>query len=415
MSDQADKIEELLSRAVENIYPNRGYLENLLKSKKKLTVYLGIDPTGPTLHLGHMINIRKLKQFQDLGHRVILLLGSFTAMIGDPTDKAAVRKKLTREQVLDNAKLYKEQISHYLDFEGKNPAELKYNSEWFDAMTFRDVVELASRFTVGQMLARDMFQKRMQEDKPIFLHEFLYPLMQGYDSAAMDVDGELGGNDQTFNMLCGRDLMKELKGKEKFVLAMKLLVDPTGKKMGKTEGNMVSFVDTAEDMYGKVMSWGDEMITSGFELCTGVDMGEVASMKKSMEEGANPAFGSAMRSLGGINPRDFKMKLAFEIVKDYYGKDLAVKGEEHFKKVVQKHEAPSEIPEFRVKESKKALVDLLVLCKLAPTRSGARRLIEQKAIKINEQVIEDVHYQVEIPKQGVILQKGKLHFVKIIY
>ena len=272
VSTDPQKIEELLTRGVEHVYPSREFLEARLKEGKQLSLYLGIDPTGPDLHIGHSIQLRKLRQFQDLGHKVILLIGDFTGMIGDPTDKSAARKRLTREEVLKNAENYKVQASKILDFNGKNPVELKYNSEWLSKMPFSEVIGLASHFTVQQILARDMFDKRLKEDKPIFFHELMYPLMQGFDCVAMNVDGEVGGNDQTFNMLVGRDLMKAMRGKEKFVIADKLLADPTGKKMGKSEGNMITLSDSSDEMFGKVMSWTDGMIVGGFELLTDVPM-----------------------------------------------------------------------------------------------------------------------------------------------
>ncbi|MFA6355172.1 MAG: tyrosine--tRNA ligase, partial [Candidatus Paceibacterota bacterium] len=235
---------ELLTRGISSIYPNREFLENKIKKGEKLTIYLGIDPTGPTLHLGHAIPIKKLSELQKAGHKIILLMGDFTAMIGDPTDKGAARKQLTHKQVMTNLKNYKKQASSLISFTGKNPAQIKFNSKWLGKMNFEEVLSLASNMTVQQMLERDMFKKRVEEEKPIYLHEFMYPLMQGYDSVAMKVDGEIGGNDQTFNMLCGRDLMKTISGKEKFVITMKLLEDNSGKKMGKTEGNMIALSDT---------------------------------------------------------------------------------------------------------------------------------------------------------------------------
>jgi len=297
-------INEFLDRGVSAVYPSKEYLKKELLSGKQLSIYLGVDPTGPNLHIGHMICLNKLSQFQKLGHKVIFLIGSFTAMIGDPTGKSSSRKQLTREDVLENCKRYKEQASVYLNFEGENPVELKYNSDWHDKLTFKEVVELSSHFTVNQMIEREMFQERLKFDfecpfcgirqlysrahqtkygiesdlrgkelvddrvcencgkkirneeiknihkpQPIGLHEFLYPLMQGYDSVAMNVDGEIGGNDQIFNMLAGRDLIKDLKNKEKFVVAMKLLTDSTGKKMGKSEGNMISLGDSSKDIF----------------------------------------------------------------------------------------------------------------------------------------------------------------------
>ena len=394
------QIEELLTRGVENVYPKKEFLEARLKEGKQLSLYLGIDPTGPTLHLGHIIQIRKLKQFQDLGHKVIFLIGSFTAMIGDPTDKKAARKQLTREQVLENAKLYVEQASKYISFEGENPAVVMQNNDWHDKLNFGDVLELCSKFTVGQMLERDMFQDRVKHEKPIYLHEFMYPLMQGYDCVAMDVDGEVGGNDQTFNMLAGRTLMKSMKDKEKFVVACKLLEDTTGKKMGKSEGNMLSLLDSPEDMYGKVMSWTDDMIINAFEVCTGVEMKEIKSMESQMAKDANP--------------RDFKMKLAWEVVKDYYGSNDADKAQKHFETVFQKQGKPETLKEVHVGESRINILDLLTKTELAKSKSEARRVVEQKGVKVNDEVIEGIEVEIEITEEGIVLQKGKLHYLKVL-
>src|SRR3989344_1813220 len=266
------KIEEVLSRGVENIYPNKEALEKVLSAGKKLRIFTGIDPTGPSLHLGHVAVLLKLKQLQDLGHEVIILIGDFTAQIGDPTDKMAVRKPLTKKQVLTNAKDYKKQVGQILDLK---KTIFKYNSAWLEKLTFTDFLQLSAYFTAQQTLARGMFKERLTAGKDLYLHEFFYPLMQAYDSVAMDVDMEIGGNDQTFNMLAGRTLMKKMKNKEKFVLAVKLLEDPTGVKMGKTQGNMVSLADPAPAMYGKIMSWPDELIHLTFEICTRVAPDEI--------------------------------------------------------------------------------------------------------------------------------------------
>lgn len=389
------KIEELLTRGVEEVYPTADFLKKRLKSGEQLTLYTGYDPTAPTLHIGHGITLLKLRQFQQLGHKVIMLIGDFTGMIGDPTDKTSLRQKLTREEVQENCKEYQKQASAILDFEGDNPVELKYNSEWFDNMKVSDFFELTSHFTVPRLLERDMFQERLKEGKTIHLHEFMYPVMQAYDSVEMDVDGEVGGNDQTFNMLAGRDLMKVMKNKEKFVLTMKLLTDTAGVKMGKTEGNMVAFTDSPEDMYGKVMSWDDESIIGGFELCTTVPMKEIMKIKTEIEKGGNP--------------RDAKLKLASEIVKTFLGEDAAAKGEQHFGKVIQSGEKPDDIPQLRAKSQN--LVDVLVQAGFAKSTSDARRTIEQGGVKINDKKVEALDAAVQ---PGDIVQKGKRFFVRII-
>jgi tyrosyl-tRNA synthetase len=396
VSTDSKKIEELLTRGVERIFPSRDFLEARLKEGKQLSLYLGIDPTGPDLHIGHSIQLRKLRQFQDLGHRVILLIGDFTGMIGDPTDKSATRVRLTREQVLTNAEKYKEQASKILDFGGKNPVELRYNTEWLGALTMNEVVEIASNFTVQQILARDMFDKRLKEDKPIHLHEFLYPLMQGYDCVAMDVDGEVGGNDQTFNMLAGRDLMKAMKGKEKFVIADKLLADPTGKKMGKSEGNMITLADSSDEMFGKIMSWTDGMIVSGFEILTTEDY---AAVQKELDS--------------GVNPRELKARLARTIVTQYFDEAEAQAASERFDQLFQKKETPDEILEHKISGSM-SIVDVLVDSELAKSKGDARRLIEGGGVKVNEVVVEDPEQMIESTNEGVVIQKGKRHFVRII-
>lgn len=396
VSTDAKKIDWLLNRAVENVYPSKSEVKKLLQKGERLTVYFGIDPTGPTLHLGHFINFRRLALFQELGHKVILLIGDFTATIGDPTDKAAVRKPLTREEVLANCKLYKDQAAQVLDFKGSNAVELRFNHDWLGKMTFAEVLELASHFTVQQMLERDMFQTRLKDGKPIHVHEFMYPLMQGYDSVAMGVDGEVGGNDQTFNMLAGRTLMKQLKNREKFVITNELLVDPTGKKMGKSEGNMIALTDAPEDMYGKVMSWTDGMIVPGFRLCTDVSDEEIKKIETAIKKGENPMA--------------FKRDLAKRIVAWLVGEKEADQAAEHFTNVHQKHATPDEIPELKIKD-RMSLVDALVASGLCSSKSDARRQIEQGGVKVDDEVVKDPNTNV---RKGFVIQKGKRHFVKLV-
>src|SRR3989338_7810247 len=287
------KIQELLTRGIERIYPNAEFLRDKLLSGEKLSIYFGIDPTGPTLHVGHAVNLLKLKAFQDLGHRIIILYGGFTAQIGDPTDKLATRQPLSSSQIKKNTVGYKRLIGKILDLKKANIKFLD-NERWSNKLKPVDMLELASRFTVSQILERDMFQERLKQGKEISLLEFLYPVFQAYDAVTMDVDVQLGGNDQTFNMLAGRTLMRKMKNKEKAVISMKLLTDTTGKKMGKTEGNMVTLDEKPVDMFGKIMSWPDTMIIQGMELCTNLPMSEVLSAKSDLE--------------GGKNPKDIKIK-----------------------------------------------------------------------------------------------------------
>lgn len=399
--DTTKEISSFLTRGVENVYPSKEALALALarasENGKKLTIYLGIDPTGPTLHMGHAIPLMKLGALQKLGHQVILLIGDFTAMIGDPTDKAATRRQLTHKEVLSNAKLYKKQASTFLSFSGRNKAELKYNSKWLGKMSFADVVDLASNMTVQQMLERDMFKARIDAGKPVHLHEFLYPLMQGYDSVAMDVDAEIGGNDQTFNMLAGRDLMRTLKNKEKFVIAVKLLVDPTGKKMGKTEGNMITLIDSPQDMFGKIMSWSDPLIIPGFELCTRVSDEAIAAEKVLLDSGSNP--------------RDSKAKLAHAVVELYHGVKEADKAKGSFFSAFSKGAMQDDALEAMVSLGA-SLAETLIDNKIVASKTELRRLIMEKAIKDLKS-----GKQLELGDQSINsdldLKVGKHRFIKI--
>jgi len=394
ISTDPKKISELLTRGVENVYPTREFLEKRLKSGERLTLYTGYDPTATSLHVGNAITMMKLRQFQELGHQVIMLIGDFTGLIGDPTDKTAARKQQTREEVLKNCAGWKKQASTILDFGGDNPVELKYNSEWLAKLKFADVLELCSHFTVQQMLERDMFQERMKQEKPIYVHEFMYPLMQGYDSVAMDVDGEIGGNDQTFNMLAGRDLLKEMKNKEKFVLTTKLLADTSGKKMGKSEGNVIALTDSPEDMFGKVMSWTDGMIIPGFVLCTTKPMSEIEKMEQEIKD--------------GVNPRGEKVALAYEIVKTFLGEKAAFIAQENFVKVFSEKQKPEKMPE--IKPAAYDIVSVLVEAKICKSKSEARQVIDQGGVKINDKKVAAIDVKV---KSGDIVQKGSRWFVKV--
>ncbi|MDD2646508.1 MAG: tyrosine--tRNA ligase [Patescibacteria group bacterium] len=396
------KIEQLLSRGVENVYPNREFLAKLLSLGKRLTLYTGYDPTAPTLHIGHAITMLKLREFQDLGHKVIMLIGDFTGMIGDPTDKSATRKQLTRQQVLNNCQEYKKQASTILNFKGKNPVEVKYNSKWLAKLNFADVLELTSHFTVQQMLVRDMFQERMKQSRSIHVHEFLYPVMQAYDCVAMDVDGEVGGNDQTFNMLAGRDLMKQLKNKEKFVLTTKLLTDSSGLKMGKTEGNMISLSDSAKDMYGKTMALSDDLIVRSFEIATRIPVERVKEIERLLKSGANP--------------RDLKAELAYEIVKIYYGETEAKVAREEFDKIYTKKDYPMTPVVIKARVKPDNLLGILWELNLSlelgrfPSKTEAKRLIEQGSIKVNDQVVKDWAKKIDVENgQKIDIKIGGKH------
>ncbi|HOW60345.1 MAG TPA: tyrosine--tRNA ligase [Candidatus Moranbacteria bacterium] len=391
------QIDEILTRGVENIYPSKEALKEVLMSGKKIKLYCGYDPTAKSLHIGNAISINKLGQFQKLGHEVIFLVGDFTGMIGDPTDKSAVRKKLTREEALKNSENYKKQASGYLKFDGENPVKILYNSEWNDKLTFKDLIEISSNFTAQQMFQRDMFQERIKNEKPIYLHEFLYPLAQAYDSIELNVDLEIGGNDQMFNMMCGRDLMKAVKNKEKFVLTMKLLADETGKKMGKTEGNVVNLDETAENMFGQVMAWSDGLIIPGFELCTNIPAEELKEIDTKK------------------NPRDAKLKLAYEITKINYGEKKAKAAQDYFINTFSKKEIPSDIAEFKINEESKKLAEILVESGNAKSLSDARRKIEQGGVSIDDEKITDIQTIITQKENKKVLKIGKLGFIKIIF
>ncbi len=399
-------IDWFLEHAVERVLPDAKTLREKLLKGERIRVYFGIDPTGPTIHIGHAIPIQKMAELQALGHELVLVIGDFTAMIGDPTDKSAARVRLTREDVLSNLKGYKDQLSTFLRFEGENPVQIRFNSEWLGKMSFADVVELSAHFTVQQMSERDMFAKRFAENKPVYLHEFMYPLMQGYDSVALEVDLEVGGNDQTFNMLAGRTLLREMKGKEKFVMTCKLLADPTGKKMGKSEGNMISLADTPEDAYGKLMSWPDEMVIPGFDVLTGIT-NDLALEKTEIEK-------RRAQIQAGENPMTLKKELAHRVVAKCFGTEAADRAAAHFASVHQDGALPEEIVEVKVQGSSILLVDALILASLVDSKTEARRQIEQNAVKVSGTVVTDVRMVVEIPSEGIVLQKGKRGFAKLV-
>ncbi len=390
-----DLVSELMSRSVEEIFPSKEFLQKQINEKKRLRVYAGIDPTGDSLHIGHAIVLKKLKEFQDMGHETIMLIGDFTAMIGDPTDKTAVRKKLSEKEIKSNLKAYKKQAEKIVRFNGKNATKIVFNSKWLRKLNMKDVLELTSLMTVDQMMKRDMFAKRVEENKPVFIHEFMYPLLQGYDSVVLDVDVEIGGNDQMFNMLVGRDFLKKLKNKEKIAITMKLLTDSSGKKMGKTEGNMVSLSNSPTDMYGKIMSWTDGMIAPGFELCTFISDIELEKVKSELNNVET-------------NPKNIKARLAFEIVKIYHGEDKANEAADYFSKAFSNKEIPENIEVLKVKKGTK-LSTILIEHKILSSVGEFKRLVSEKAIKIDgTKEIDDFNQVVDV---DMVLKVGKKKFV----
>ncbi|MFA6159523.1 MAG: tyrosine--tRNA ligase [Parcubacteria group bacterium] len=393
-------VDEVLERGVEQIFPDKKTLKEKMMSGERIRLYCGYDPTAPSLHIGNAVTINKLSQFQKLGHEIIFLIGDFTCMIGDPTDKLATRKKMTREEILENAKGYQKQAEGYLKFEGENPAQIMYNSEWNDKLTFKELIELSSNFTVQQMIQRDMFQERLKAEKPIYLHEFLYPLTQGYDSVVMNVDLEIGGNDQMFNMLAGRTLQKNINNKEKFVVTLKLLADETGKKMGKSEGNAVFLDQAPQDMYGAVMSWTDGTIAVGFEMATNVSMEEVKEIEEALKDEKN-------------NPRDLKMKLAYEMVRINYGEEAANLAQDNFIRTVQKKEMPDEVVSIEV-SIEDSVIEIMTREGLAKSNGEAKRKIEQGGVSLNGEIIKDIQIKISKEMNGKILKVGKREFRKIV-
>ena len=389
--------EELFTRGVEKIYPSRKELEEELKSGKKLRIYYGIDPTGE-LHIGHMVVLRKLRKFQDLGHEIIVLIGDFTATIGDPTDKKATRKPLTREQVLRNAKDYKIYIGKILDLKKSNIRFL-HNGEWTNKLRPIDLLAIASQFTVAQLLERDMFQERIKNGKDIHVHEFLYPIFQAYDSVTMDVDMEIGGSDQTFNMLAGRDLMRKMKNKSKFVLTMALLTDSRGVKIGKTEGNVVALADKPEDLFAKIMALSDDAIVNGFKHLTDVAMADINRIEKEIKKGENPM--------------GCKKQLAFEVVKQLNCERDAEKAQERWINLFSKKEISAvELPELKLGARKISALDLVLASGVAKSKSESRRLILGGAVELAGAVKKNPNEISEL-QGGEILKIGKRRFFKI--
>jgi tyrosyl-tRNA synthetase len=382
--------EELLTRGVAKVIPQK-LAEEKMNSGKKIRVYMGIDPTGARLHIGHSVQLRKLKQFSEAGHEVVFLIGSYTAMIGDPTGKDLMREALTKEQVMKNFESYKEQASKILDFK---KVQIRYNHEWLEKLNFSDIISIASNFTVQQMMQRDMFEKRIAEDKPIGVHEFMYPLMVGYDSVVLDVDCETGGTDQEFNMLAGRTLQKAMGKREKFVLTNKLIEGTDGRKMSKTYENCIYLSDTAKDMYGKTLSIKDELITTYMECCTDIPLDEIKDIEKQMKKGANP--------------KDFKMRLARELVTIYHSAADAESAEAEFGNVFTKGGVPDDMPDIKA-EAGESLIDLLMRAKIVTSKSEARRLIEQKAVTMDGTLVESA----DVQAKGGITKVGKRKFVKI--
>src|SRR3989344_2368723 len=388
------KIEEFLTRGVEAIYPDVEALRKLLMSGKRIRAYQGFDPTGPYLHVGHAMGIRALRLLQDLGNEVIFLVGDFTAMVGDP-DKDSTRDMLTEEQIEKNMAGWKEQAAQLIDFSGENPVQFRRNSEWLSDVKLVEVLKMMSKTTLQRTMERDLFDRRLKASDAIRLHEIVYPIMQGYDGVAMGVDMEIGGADQTFNMLTGRILSTAYLNKEKFVRANRMMNAPDARTMSKTKGNGINLSDRPEDMYGKAMSYSDEEILNGLEFLTEVPMGDIGAIKKAMEKGENPM--------------QYKKLMAFEIVKMIKGEASARQAEEHFSTVISSKEKPTDIPE--IKPTNYDVITVLIESKITSSKSEARQVIQQGGVKLNDQKVDSFDTEV---KPGDVLQKGSRFFVKVI-
>ena len=387
---------DLLTRAVTEVVP-RELAQAKLASSKKLRVYLGIDPTGVKLHLGHAIPLRKLRDFQEAGHETILVIGSFTAMIGDPSGQDKQREPLTEAQVKKNFASYKQQAKLVLDLD---KVKVRFNHEWLGKLKPKDIIALMSQFTAQQLLERDMFRERQRRQLPIAAHELIYPLLVGYDSVVLDVDAEIGGNDQLFNMLCGRTLQQAYKKRDKFVLTTKILEGTDGRKMSKTYHNAIYLTDEPGEMYGKVMSIKDELIVPYFELTTNAPMSKVKEIEAGLKK--------------NDNPKQHKSRLAREIVTIYHGVKAATKAAVEFNRVHRDKAMPAEVPTVKIPAGKKslAITDLLVLTKLAPSKAQARRLVEQGGVKIGGEIIKDWRAAVAV-KTGLVIQVGPRKFVRL--
>ena len=385
----------IISKGVDEIIGLDELKEKLAKNKT-LIVKLGLDPSAPDIHLGHTVVLRKLKQLQDLGHKIIIIIGDFTGKIGDPTGKSQARKALTTEQVLENARTYETQIFKILD---KEKTEVKFNSDWLSKMNFEDVIKLGSKMTVARMLEREDFKKRYENQMPISIHEFFYPLMQGFDSVQLNADIELGGTDQRFNLLMGRMLQKEFGQEPQTTIMMPLLEGLDGiNKMSKSLGNYIGIDEDAAVMFEKVMTIPDNLIIKYFELVTDVHPDKVDEIKNSLEN--------------GMNPRDVKLELAREIVELYHGKSAVQSAEERFKIVFQKRQIPDDIKTVECLISNFNLAEIIVSNGLVKSKNEFRRLVTQGGVKINGEKITSLETIKETSE--IIVQIGKKHFIKIV-
>ncbi len=392
IKSKSQKIEEVLTKGVEQIFPSKAELKEIMQ-KKRIRLYFGIDPTASKLHLGHTIGLKKLQEFADLGCETFLVVGTGTVLAGDPSLKKEARKKISKEEILRNIRTWKKQAAKILDF---SKIKIKYNGEWLSKLKLEDIIDIASNISAIKLFQRDTFRRRIKEGGTVWTHEILYPLLQGYDSVHLGVDLEIGGTDQVFNMLIGRELEKKMEDKEKFVLTFPMITGIDGKQMSKTSGNCVWIEDSTDEMYGKIMSIPDNLIFNYFELLTNTSLPEIKKIRESKK-----------------NPKYLKIELAEKIVEIYHGEKAAQKAEKEFEKIFKKKETPSKIPAFRTGKKEISILNLLVETKLAVSKSEAKRLILQKGVKIDGKIQSDWK-AVIIPEKGTILQVGRRRFAKLL-
>lgn len=373
-------------------------LEKSIKSGKPLRVKAGFDPTSPDLHLGHTVLLQKMKQFQDLGHEVVFLIGDFTGMIGDPTGKSETRKSLTREEVAVNAKTYLEQVYKILD---KDKTVVMFNSEWMNKFTSTDMINLAAQYTVARMIERDDFQKRLANHLPVSIHELLYPLIQGYDSVAMKADIELGGTDQKFNLLVGRDLQRNHKMEPQVVLTLPLLEGTDGvQKMSKSLGNSIDVLEAPHEMFGKIMAISDNLMWRYYELLSDLDESEVQALRQRAEQGA-------------LNPKEAKIQLAGELVTRYHSQEWAEKARQEFDSVFKNKNMPKDIPVLKTWGAEsKSICAVLKEAALCSSTSDARRLVQQGAVSLDGEKVADINLQLN-GHQAYLIKVGKKRFLQI--
>ncbi len=387
-------LDHILKRGVAEIISEQG-LRQRLESGKPLRLKMGFDPSKPDLHIGHAVGIRKLRQLQEMGHKVVLIVGDWTAQIGDPSGRDEARTMMTPEQVQANAKTYMDQFFTVVD---RGKTEVRWQSEWFGDFSLANVFHLARHFTLADMLEHETFDKRLKAGQPLSIIELLYPLLQAYDSIAIEADVEFGGMDQKFNILCGRRLQERLGKTPQEVFLVPLLIGTDGRKMSKSFGNTIDFITPPNDAYGKVMSLADNVIVEYFTLITDVPDAEISEMKRMLES-------------TGVNPRDLKMRLARDIVTQFHGADAARAAEEEFVRVFSKRELPSDMPTFAM-QAAMPIVDLIVAADLAPSKSEARRLVQQGGVRLNDEKIDKIDAM--IPARQAVLRVGRLKFVRLI-